>query len=91
MVAAMARSHYRVEKQVAGEAAAGRTLVRVSVLDQDQRREELAQLAGGRSVQEALAFAESLLNQAADRRQQPVEPLSAQPIAKRSKLKSSKH
>lgn len=91
MVAAMAGSHYRVEKQVAGEAAAERTLVRVSLLDQHQRREELAQLAGGRSAQEALAFADSLLNQAADRRQQPVETVSTQPVAKRSKLKSSKH
>ena len=41
-----------------------RTVVRVTPLDSDQRREELAQLAGGQSAQEAIAFAESLLAQA---------------------------
>lgn len=91
MVAAMARSHYRVEKQVEGGAAAGRTLVSVIMLDQRQRREELAQLAGGRSAQEALAFADSLLNQAADRRQHLEERVSSQFVSKRLKLKSSKH
>jgi DNA repair protein RecN (Recombination protein N) len=46
-----------------------RTVVRVVPLDNDQRREELAQLAGGQSDQEAIAFAESLLAQAANLRQ----------------------
>jgi DNA repair protein RecN (Recombination protein N) len=47
-----------------------RTVVRVSMLDNHlTRREELAQLAGGKSAQEAMAFAESLLTQAANRRQ----------------------
>lgn len=47
-----------------------RTVVRVSVLDNHQgRREELANLAAGQSAQEAMAFAESLLAQAANRRQ----------------------
>lgn len=46
-----------------------RTVVRVMPLDNHQRREELAQLAGGRSAQESIAFAESLLNQAATLRQ----------------------
>lgn len=47
-----------------------RTVVRVSVLDNHQRRrEELANLAGGQSAKEAIAFAESLLAQAASRRQ----------------------
>ncbi|MDJ0705355.1 MAG: DNA repair protein RecN [Leptolyngbyaceae cyanobacterium MO_188.B28] len=41
-----------------------RTVVRVTPLDSVQRREELAQLAGGQSHQEAIAFAESLLAQA---------------------------
>jgi DNA repair protein RecN (Recombination protein N) len=48
-----------------------RTVVRVTTLDPNQRREELAQLAGGRSAQEAIAFADSLLAQAADLRQTP--------------------
>lgn len=47
-----------------------RTVVRVSLLDNhDCRREEIAQLAGGHSAQEAISFAESLLVKAAHRRQ----------------------
>ncbi len=46
-----------------------RTVVRIALLDNQQRREELAQLAGGESIQEAIAFAESLLAQAANLRQ----------------------
>ncbi len=46
-----------------GEAV--RTVVRVVPLTEDDRREELAQLAGGQSDQDAIAFAESLLSQAA--------------------------
>lgn len=97
IIAAMADSHYRVNKQevmdapegsrppkrgrskakpVADEISNGatppteevRTVVRVIVLDENQRREELAQIAGGKSDQEAIAFAESLLAQAANTR-----------------------
>ncbi|UBF26994.1 DNA repair protein RecN [Kovacikia minuta CCNUW1] len=46
-----------------------RTVVRLTPLSNEQRREELAQLAGGQSAQEAIAFAESLLTQAANLRQ----------------------
>ena len=41
-----------------------RTVVRVVPLTPEERRQELAQLAGGQSHQEAIAFAESLLSQA---------------------------
>jgi DNA repair protein RecN (Recombination protein N) len=41
-----------------------RTVVRVVPLSPQERREELAQLAGGKSHQESLSFAESLLSQA---------------------------
>ncbi|MEO1445422.1 MAG: DNA repair protein RecN, partial [Cyanobacteria bacterium J06635_11] len=41
-----------------------RTIVKVTPLDAKARREELAQLAGGRSHTEAIAFADSLLLQA---------------------------
>ncbi|NEP17731.1 MAG: DNA repair protein RecN [Leptolyngbya sp. SIO4C1] len=76
LVAAMADAHFRVGKQVVqaakskrrkAEAAVDpdeRTVVRVMALDSEARREELAQLAGGRSHQEAIAFADSLLAQA---------------------------
>jgi DNA repair protein RecN (Recombination protein N) len=54
-----------------------RTVVRITPLDNQQRREELAQLAGGQSTSEtdknldavAYAFADSLLTQAANLRQ----------------------
>lgn len=47
-----------------------RTVVRVTALENfTTRREELATLAGGPSATEAIAFAESLLAQAANRRQ----------------------
>ncbi|NET58953.1 MAG: DNA repair protein RecN [Symploca sp. SIO2E6] len=47
-----------------------RTVVRVSLLeDYSHRQEEIAQLAGGHSAQEAMTFAESLLTKAADWRQ----------------------
>ncbi len=81
IVAAMADSHFRVDKQVIDPAAKKRgkaksdtdqpevrTVVRVVLLDGQQRREELAQIAGGKSDQEAIAFADSLLAQAAQAR-----------------------
>ncbi|MGQ4646087.1 DNA repair protein RecN [Lyngbya aestuarii] len=47
-----------------------RTVVRVSLLDNHRTRsEEIAQLAGGQSAQEAMTFAESLLTKAANSRQ----------------------
>lgn len=53
-----------------------RTVVRVHLLDNhSHRREEIAQLAGGQSAQEAITFAESLLTKAANWRQtQPSVP-----------------
>lgn len=97
IVAAMADTHLRVDKQVidhtppqettpkrgrkskkkqaeAEQKVAPtandevRTVVRVVTLDERQRREELAQLAGGKSDHDAIAFAESLLTQAANTR-----------------------
>lgn len=65
LIAAMADAHFRVEKQllVGNEM---RTVVRVKVLDNHIiRREELASLTGGEAAGEAIAFAESLLTQAA--------------------------
>jgi DNA repair protein RecN (Recombination protein N) len=89
LVAAMADSHFRVNKQtIVAEAnlqedadnpePSERTVVRVSALNsQLSRREELAQLASGRSETEAIAFAESLLVQAASLRQtQPSKRLA---------------
>lgn len=72
LVAAMADAHFHVDKQVVANGKKKtdeRTVVRVTDLDATARREELAQLAGGRSHQEGIAFAESLLAQAATIRQ----------------------
>jgi len=76
LVAAMADRHFRVDKQVIDQPSPlaphpdVRTVVRVTALDNlTTRREELATLAGGQSATEAIAFAESLLAQAAHRRQ----------------------
>jgi DNA repair protein RecN (Recombination protein N) len=81
LIAAMADCHFRVNKQtIASELGINedrdnpepneRTVVRVATLNsQLSRREELAQLASGRSETEAIAFAESLLVQAASLRQ----------------------
>ena len=79
LVAAMAEQHFRVEKQIIEECAGVmqnptngplsfpeiRTVVRVQALDsKSSRQEELAQLTGGHSANEAIAFAESLLEKA---------------------------
>ncbi|MBD2292022.1 DNA repair protein RecN [Anabaena sphaerica FACHB-251] len=73
LIAAMADRHFRVDKQVINKNgnAEQRTVVRVTCLDNlSTRREELAQLAGGKSANQAIAFAESLLLQAANHRRQ---------------------
>ncbi|MEH1874072.1 DNA repair protein RecN [Nostoc sp.] len=73
LVAAMADRHFRVDKQTINQGkgnADQRTVVRVTTLENlNTRREELAQLAGGKSASDAIAFAESLLLQAANHRQ----------------------
>jgi len=80
LIAAMADCHFRVNKQTialvpginedtGNPESSERTVVRVVALNSQQRREELAQLASGRSETEAIAFAESLLTQAASLRQ----------------------
>ncbi|MBD0262509.1 MAG: DNA repair protein RecN [Tolypothrix sp. Co-bin9] len=77
LVAAMADRHFRVDKQTINNNGKKeddsnqevRTVVRVTSLDNvTTRRDELAQLAGGKSANEAIAFAESLLLQAANHR-----------------------
>lgn len=78
LVAAMADRHFRVNKQIINQekgkkahngSAEQRTVVRVTNLDDlNTRRDELAQLAGGKSASDAIAFAESLLTQAANHR-----------------------
>ncbi|MEA5556201.1 DNA repair protein RecN [Nodularia spumigena] len=75
LVAAMADRHFRVDKQTITQSnnTEQRTVVRVTNLENlSHRREELAQLAGGKSATDAIAFAESLLLQAANHRRQEI-------------------
>ncbi|NJM76491.1 MAG: DNA repair protein RecN [Acaryochloridaceae cyanobacterium RU_4_10] len=82
IIAAMADRHFQVEKQVIGSKgkdskidANARTVVRIQHLDAAQRQQELANLAGGGTSDRTLAFAESLLTQAAQiRDRKPVLP-----------------
>ena len=72
LIAAMADRHFRVDKQALDTSTDAdiRTVVRVKALDNfSTRREELATLASGQSQTEAIAFADSLLVQAAHLRQ----------------------
>ncbi len=70
LIAAMADKHFRVAKDtiVASDTSnhdTERTIVRIEELhSQHQRRDEIAQIAGGQSAQEAISFARSLLSQA---------------------------
>ena len=82
LVAAMADTHFRVDKQIIDESPVVveenngnlnlseiRTVVRVTALDNHRtRRQELAQLTGGHSAEDAITFAESLLAKAAAHR-----------------------
>jgi DNA repair protein RecN (Recombination protein N) len=78
LIAAMADKHFCVSKQTINQVKGKkenngqgeeRTVVRVTALDnQTKRRDELAQLAGGKSAQDAIAFADSLLVQADNHR-----------------------
>ncbi|MDC0832169.1 DNA repair protein RecN [Leptolyngbya valderiana BDU 20041] len=75
LVAAMADRHFHVAKQAIGDRDDERTIVSVRVLDEDQRRRELAQLASGQGDLEstdsaASAFADELLDRASEVRSQ---------------------
>lgn len=50
---------------ISEETSSERTVIRVTMLQNRQRQEELAQLAGGHAAKDAMAFADSLLHQAA--------------------------
>ncbi len=70
-----------------------RTVVRITSLSNEDRKQELAQLAGGQSAQEVIAFAESLLTQAAAIRQaQMGGAIAAEPppSAKPSRTRTAK-
>jgi DNA repair protein RecN (Recombination protein N) len=77
LIAAMADRHFRVVKETVdlddttngNSTAIERTIVRIEELhSHQQRRDEIAQIAGGQSAQEAISFATSLLSQAKTRK-----------------------
>lgn len=73
LVAAMADHHFRVEKQLqeSSEGKDLRTIVQVRHLEEEiHRRDELAELTGGHSAEDAIAFADSLLEMAQTRKEQ---------------------
>ena len=62
IMAAMADAHFHVHKEGQGKKAAERTVVRIERLESGRRREEIAQLAGGHTAAESIAFADALLS-----------------------------
>ena len=71
LVAAMADHHFRVQKTLVKSENndALRTVVQVKSLDNPHhRRDELAELTGGHSAEDAIAFADSLLETAQNRK-----------------------
>ncbi len=71
LVAVMADSHFRVEKRLVKSENKDkfRTIVQVRSLENpDHRRDELAELTGGHSADDAIAFADSLLETAQARK-----------------------
>jgi DNA repair protein RecN (Recombination protein N) len=102
LIAAMADLHYRVNKEVIDangkvQAAKGkkkgndddlRTVVRITQLDQEQRREELALIAGGSAAEAAYGFADELLAKAAQMRDGAIEVPKSKAGRKKATAKS---
>ncbi|NJK51830.1 MAG: hypothetical protein HC936_01730, partial [Leptolyngbyaceae cyanobacterium SU_3_3] len=66
---------------------AERTVVSVTALDEQQRRQELAAIASGRTTEEALTFVDSLLQQAGQVRQQHYANIHSKTSAKAKKAR----
>ncbi|NJR54090.1 MAG: DNA repair protein RecN [Acaryochloris sp. CRU_2_0] len=101
MIAAIADAHFQVQKQVISPqktkakttnngtqiTPAERTVVSVTALDEQQRRQELAAIASGRTTEEALTFVDSLLQQAGQVRQQHYANIHSKTSAKAKKAR----
>jgi DNA repair protein RecN (Recombination protein N) len=102
LIAAMADLHYRVNKEVIdanGKVQAAnskkkgkeddlRTVVRIMQLDREQRREELALIAGGSAAEAAYGFADELLVKAAQMREGAVASAPKKAGRKKAAAKS---
>jgi DNA repair protein RecN (Recombination protein N) len=62
IMAAMADAHFHVHKEGQGKKKAERTIIKIERLELGRRREEIAQLAGGHTAAESIAFADALLS-----------------------------
>ncbi len=81
IIAAIADRHFHVSKTVQGD----RTTVRVELLGQQQRKQELAHIASGMGeTSSAIAFAESLLEQANQLKEHDTPEPTARTTAKPS-------
>lgn len=94
IVAAMADQHFHVEKQVLPSVRtttrhqdetidSERTVVRIQLLAETERSQEIAHLVGSETTVQTLAFAESLLQQANQIRHQNTAPLPAKDTQKK--------
>jgi DNA repair protein RecN (Recombination protein N) len=72
-MAAMADAHFHVRKEGQGKKAAERTVVKIERLESGRRREEIAQLAGGHTAAESIAFADALLSKVNSKKQLAVD------------------
>jgi DNA repair protein RecN (Recombination protein N) len=89
IMAAMADAHFHVHKEGQGKKAAERTVVRIERLESGRRREEIAQLAGGHTAAESIAFADALLSKVNSRKvvaEEVKEPLVAEAGKKKSMI-----
>jgi DNA repair protein RecN (Recombination protein N) len=82
IMAAMADVHFQVRKEGVGKKAQERTVVKIERLEPQGRREEIAQLAGGHSAADSIAFADSLISQATPN--SPLEKLQEGSSSKKS-------
>jgi DNA repair protein RecN (Recombination protein N) len=64
IMAAMADVHFQVWKEGSSKQGQERTVVRIEQLESESRRQEIAQLAGGHTAEESIAFADALISKA---------------------------
>jgi DNA repair protein RecN (Recombination protein N) len=101
IMAAMADVHFHVRKEGVGKKAQERTVVKIERLEPQRRREEIAELAGGHSAADSIAFADSLISQATATKKSaatlaektissPSDTLSERPLNKKSRHPAKK-
>jgi DNA repair protein RecN (Recombination protein N) len=77
IMAAMADVHFHVRKEGSDRQGVERTVVRIERLESERRRQEIAQLAGGHTAEESIAFADALISKAVKSKGAAVPPVKA--------------